>query len=77
MQRPVQPVLQNGWNFGGDDYDAYVSINGERCTSGARAPQVKRCKCGLLPAFPLVRTTSGPSISPFACHCVKILLRIA
>lgn len=59
MQRPVQLIPHDGWSFGAEGYGAYVSVGGERCTSGARAPEVQRAKCGMLPAFPLVRLNTS------------------
>ena len=55
VQRPVQPLPVDGMGYGEDGYDAYVSIQGERCTDARLAVSGKRARIGLFPAFPLVR----------------------
>jgi hypothetical protein len=57
VQRPVQPLPADGMGYGEDGFEAYVSIEGKRCTDGRLAVSGKRARVGLFPAFPLVRPT--------------------
>ena len=68
VQRPVQPLPVDGMGYGEDGFDAYVSIEGKRCTDGRLAVGGKRARVGLFPAFPLV----GPILlrPPSSLHSV-------